>query len=776
MNKSNDFRLLPITAALLAVFGNAYAQDSGEIHDLVTPSSSLSVGVGAVNNTQDAKRFGQYSGMNKGDPYGLFDLSLIRRDDSTGTWIIMQGRDLGLDTRELGFTHQKQGDWKYSVDYSEMVRHDPYVIHTGMSGVGTATPTINLIARPTMPATWATANGLAASNGVAGSDIELKIKRTAFGISAEKWLSPEWQVEASFRTEERKGARMFGRAGLASGDLFVGIPTSPGAVGKWAVLLTPEPISSVTNLVETKVSFNRDKLALTGGYFGSFYNNDYGSMSPVVPGTLNRGPLTAGGTPAGAASIAQLASASVALPPDNQAHQVYLSGTYGFTKDTRANFKLSYTHATQNESFAAQGLTAATTAPGSLGGEVNTTLAMFGLTSRVTKDLTLKASLRYEDRDDQTPVYVYNQGKTGGALDGTTNWPSASQTRTTAKAEGVYRFQNGYSALLGVDWELKKTPYPVANSAIFNKQVFFRPELEEYGIHGELRKALSENLNGAVGIEYKERRGNGGAWVTGAGTVGNPLVSANPALLNNVFPDMYMDRDRTKVRASVDWAPVERLDLQAVYEHAVDQYRRDAPSTYVQTSAPAGTYAAPFVAGAREMVVDSVSLDGSFALSDNWKLNGYLTQSEYRWNVNKVNIGEDTRNSSQTIGLGVKGQVNSRLDVGLDLMSTRDTTRFTNQVVTNGVVGNIAGWVGQPLPGNTLPKIHYNTERVKFFAKYALDKSSDLRFDAIYQHFKTDDWQWGYNGIPFLYSDNTTVSQPMNQNALFVGARYIYKF
>jgi hypothetical protein len=46
----------------------------------------------------------------------------------------------------------------------------------------------------------------------------------------------------------------------------------------------------------------------------------------------------------------------------------------------------------------------------------------------------------------------------------------------------------------------------------------------------------------------------------------------------------------------------------------------------------------------------------------------------------------------------------------------------------------------------------------------------------VAQQFKTDDWQWSYNGVPFVYSDNTTVSQPTNQVLKFVGASYSLKF
>jgi MtrB/PioB family decaheme-associated outer membrane protein len=788
MKKENGFRLLPIAASLLVAFGDASAQTSDEVKALITPDSSVSVGVGGVTTGDgSAKRFGVYTGMNKGEVYGLFDLNFVKRNDESGTWIIIQGRDLGLETRELNFTHQKQGDWKYSLEYNEIVRHDPYTIHTGMTGVGTTTPTINLINNPAMPTAWATANGLAngagvptTNTGLVGSDIDLKIKRTALGISAEKWLSPEWQVEGNFRTEERKGARLFGRVGITSGDMKVS-PTAGTGVNSWAILLTPEPINSTTNIFEGKVSFNRDKLALSGGYFGSFFNNDFGSLSPTVPGTLNRGVLYNGAASSGGVNsqtIAQIASSAVALPPDNQAHQLYLSGVYTFSKDTRANFKVSYSHATQNESFAGQGLTAAAGAPANLGGEVNTILAMLGVSSRVTSDLTVKGNFRYEDRDDKTPLNIYNTNfKAGDNLNNTTNWQSASQTRTTAKIEGTYRLPAGYSAVLGADWENKKSPLPVANTGLFNKQVFFREEMNEYGLRGELRKALSETLNGSVSLEYKERRGSDGDWKTAApaGTAGLPLVSADPAVLNNVFPDMYMDRNRTKARLSVDWTPVEQLDFQAIYEHAEDQYKRAAPAQILSGTPPA-LVATPIVAGARNISIDSFTLDGSYSITENWRVSAYFTDSEYRWNVNKVGMGEDTRNSSQTFGVAIKGKVGSKLDIGADFFTTRDETSFTNQIVTAGVVGNIVGWVGQTLPGNTLPKVTYNVDRVKLFANYALDKSSDIRFDALYQHYHTDDWQWGYNGVPFLYSDNTTVSQPMTQNFGFVAARYIYKF
>jgi MtrB/PioB family decaheme-associated outer membrane protein len=785
----SEFRLLPVAAAILMIYGNAYAEDTSEVHDLITPDSSVSIGVGAINHAQDAKRFSQYTGLNQyGSP--LIDFDVNKRDDATGLWTKFSGHNLGLDTREIKVSQSKQGDWKYALDYNEIVRRDPYTIHTGMTGVGTTTPTVNLIAFPTLPAgnTPSVAGTVVAGvnpNGyklpvapAAANDIELKLKRTALGLSGEKWITPELQFELSFRNEDKKGARMFGRAGLGSNDMKYTPATS--GLGSYAILLTPEPIDSSTRLLEARLNFARDNLAVTAGYFGSFFVNNVGSMSPTVPNILNRGILSPA-TGAGAtlsSSVQQLAQSAVALPPDNQAHQLYVSGNYAFSDTTRSTFKLAYTHATQNESFAAMGLGLGPNGQTSLGGVVDTTLAQFGLTMRPMKELSVNASLRYEDRADKTPLSVYNYGttaisNTGAALNGTTNWNSGSQTRTSAKLDGVYRLPEGYSIAAGGDWERKTAPLPPSNVAIVQNQVFLRNTLNEYGIHAEVRKAMSETLNGALGFEYKERRGS--EWWTTTGTAGNALTTLTAAGLlvsstNTVLPDLYMDRNRSKLRANLDWEATEKVSLQALVEHTQDDYKRQPAILPVQVI--------PTIPGARTIIADSVSLDGSYSASENWKFNAFATRSYNRWNVNKASLSDDTRNTDDTIGVGIRGKATSHVSVGMDLLTTRDITTFNNQTATAVVgqlPGNIVGF-SAALPGNYLPAIHYKTNKLNLHAKYDVDKMSSVLALFSYQEFKTDDWQWGYNGTPFLYSDNTTVSQSMNQKLKYLSVSYMLKF
>jgi len=257
---SVELKLLPLAAALLLAFGNAYAQQSEEVRALTSPDTgSLTLGVGGNNAADQAKRFGQYTGLNK-DGALLLDFEVVKRDEANGSWTSILGRDLGLDTRELSASVNLQGDWRYAVDYVETVRNDPYVIHTGTVGLGSTTPVINLIALPAMSPAWATANGYLASNGVAGHDESLKLKRTAIGLSGDKWISPELQLEVNFRNEEKKGARMFGRVGISSSDML--FPSSGAGNGGWALLLTPEPVDSTIRTIESKLNFSRDNQSL----------------------------------------------------------------------------------------------------------------------------------------------------------------------------------------------------------------------------------------------------------------------------------------------------------------------------------------------------------------------------------------------------------------------------------------------------------------------------------------------------------------------------------
>lgn len=53
-----------------------------------------------------------------------------------------------------------------------------------------------------------------------------------------------------------------------------------------------------------------------------------------------------------------------------------------------------------------------------------------------------------------------------------------------------------------------------------------------------------------------------------------------------------------------------------------------------------------------------------------------------------------------------------------------------------------------------------------------LDKQTAVRVDLIHQRTHFNDWAWGYAGVPYTYSDGSTVSQRQQQNVNFVGVTY----
>ncbi|MGC2048219.1 MAG: MtrB/PioB family decaheme-associated outer membrane protein, partial [Gallionella sp.] len=422
----------------------ASSAQSANIVQPAKPQSWVSFGLGGVSgDSLERALFGQYNGMRDNGGYILLDADVTKHDEETGVWTTFQGRNLGLDNRELRLLQKKQGDWKYSAEYSELTRNYPRTINTGVQGTGTTTPAVTLLMAPGT-----------------GSDLNLKTTRKSVTLGAEKWLSPSLLFEASFKNEHKDGARLFGKGfncstpnpitgtSSGSGALPPGVclPGAPTAgVSQWALLMLPEPINSRIQQFEGRLNYSGEKLALSGGYYGSFYTNAYGSLTPTVPGTLNN-PL--GAPTALNTDLLGILQLPVALPPDNQAHQLTLSGTYGFTPTTRATFKYAYTHATQNEDFASMGLTGAPAGISNLGGVVDTNLAQVGLTARPMPKLSTLVNVRYEDKNDKTPIALYN---TEGVYTFTNGHNSLE--KLTGKLEASYQLPSSYRATLGADYE-----------------------------------------------------------------------------------------------------------------------------------------------------------------------------------------------------------------------------------------------------------------------------------------------------------------------------------
>ncbi len=723
-----------VCLALATAYGLAQAEDELDIAKLAKPESSITLGAGVVSGDRsDRALFGMYNGMRDNKGYGLLDIDINKRDDATGTWTSLQGRNLGLDNRELGLSQQRQGNWKYFVDYGELVRHDPRTINTGLQSAGTTTPTVVRLATPG-----------------SGSDVDLELKRKALGLGGEKWLTPNLQFQVSFKNEDKDGARQFGNGyACASATTAPASCSNPTAAQtSWALLLVPEPIHTNTKQVEAKLNFSGDKFALSGGYYGSFFSNSNGNLTPNVPGTLNNAlgnplPLAPG--------LRGILGNPIALPPDNQAQQLYVSGNYAFTPTTRGTFKYAYTHATQNDSFLGDGLTGAPGGRSNLGGSVDTTLAQMGLTGRPLPKLSLLANVRYEDKQDKTPIDRYNV-----ELPATTFTNShVSSRKVSGKLEGSYQLLPMTRATLGLDYQQVKRELPPSSTIVAGLSAL-RGETTELGYRAEVRHSVTEDLSGTLGYVSSQRRGSDWYDLTAA-TYGrivpaSTIVSANA---NAIFPMTLTDRNRDKWRFAADWSPTDRVSFQLSAEDGTDHYTT------------AGTK------GLQDTGMTLYSLDATWSITDKWKLSGYASHGDQVLHVNhSTGYLADLKNSTDTVGLGLTGTPTPRWQVGADLSYTNEKDKYGQALPAGANAGNTALLA---LSGG-LPDVVYRLTTVKLFGKYALEKNSDLRFTLIHQRARLSEWTWGNNGVPFVYSDNTTVSMDQNQNVTFMGVAYVYSF
>ena len=718
-----------LALALLAAFGSAGAQDKDKEQ---VAEGSVSLGAGVITDGRDDRAlYDQYSGLRPGSSFfGILGADYYRRDDKTGTLARFSGSDLLTGNRELDAVWKRQGDWSFSARYGEMRRFDPYVPNTGLVDAGSFAPRV--VPLPGGPGS--------------GGDVDLKIKRTSLGLGFQKVISDRLQFDASLSTENKEGARLFGIGMACPTFVAPGCRGTTSAETGSAVLMLPEPIDANHSQAEARLTYAAQKFSLSLGYYGSFYRNSLGALVPGVSGSLYN-PL--GALLPTAPGLQGVLNQPVALPPDNQAHQLDLTGGYAFSATTRANFKLAYSRATQHQNFAAAGFTAGPAGVADLGGKMSTTLAQLGLSSRPLPKLSVNGSLRYEYRDDSTPLAQYGLVGAGTFTNGFTNRQYPLSTLRARLAAGYQFTPQTKGTLTGTFNQVDRRTFtePSATSGI----TALRLKTEETGVKAELRRRMSETLSGAVALESSRR--DGSHWLRDVGGRG-VTEEADPASVllfqNGVFPVNLADRRREKVRVSADWQPAEALSLQAGAEFGRDRY--DMPSAY----------------GVRRSDMDQIDLDATYAVNDNWNVNGFISRG--RQELDQVRPGGAflaLDNTATMFGVGVTGTI-KKVEVGGNLSWLQDRSKYGQTLDANADLGSVA------LLGATggLPDIVFRQTQLRLFAKYAIDKQSAVRLDVGHQRSRWADWAWNYNGVPFVYADGTTLNYRTLQNVSFLGLTY----
>ncbi len=558
----------------------------------------------------------------------------------------------------------------------------------------------------------------------------------ALGVKFFKYLHPDLNFKIGFRNEDKTGDRHWGRGGAPE--------------------FAAEPIDSSTQTLDAIVDYAGELLQLSGGYIGNWYKN-HNDLVTTTNGTNTY---------------------NLSLPLDNQAHQAFLNGGYSFTPKTRGTFRLSYTHATVDEHLPTANIPGLAwggggdgpfpAAPASLDAAINTTMVFLGLSSRPLEKLSLVANLRYHEVNDETPDDLIVCTNCNNAVPGDETFVHSTPLdykTLSGKLEGTYRLPEGYSVIAGVDlkYQDRTVPYGGDFNPVDGKDderyVPFRADRDEMTYRIQVRKSMSATLNGALALSHSKRDGSRYKVAVNS----EPGEGLNAA---SIDPINIADRDRNKLRATIDWAPSDRANLQFNYEIAKDDY-------------------SGHTLGLRDGKAQLVSVDAGYTLNEDWQLTGWVShdtneakQRNHRFasgSYSEAEMFDTLKDTGDSVGLGLEGKVNSKLKAGANLEWTRNRSEYDQDLLTTG-----AGTLYQTGTVGPLPDIKSTAAKLDLFAEYAVAKNADLRFDIVHERWKTDDWSWEYSdGTSFTYgttTDGTRVVLDPKQTSTFVGVRYVYRF
>ncbi|MBI5278150.1 MAG: MtrB/PioB family decaheme-associated outer membrane protein [Burkholderiales bacterium] len=701
------FRPTLLALAAAAAFTPAFAADE-KTEEQKLVEAAVDVGFGYTDGSaQDRAFHSQYDGVPRTRHIGLkLDFEYGLRNPKSNSWVQVEGRDLGGHQRELAGVWKRPGDWKAAASYRELTRQEPHAV---------------------VPP--------------AGGEQYLKTRRTDLGLALQKTFMPDLVLDVDLRHEKKEGSRLFGRGFTCPSPSAPGCAGTTGVATGWAVLLMPEPIDASHSEVDARVSYARGPLRASVGYYGSWYRNANSVLATAVPGSL----ANAVGTfqPLGA-GLQAILNQPVALAPDNQAQQVDFTGSYDIAAHTRATMKLAWARATQDDPFTIAGAPAGVT---SLGGKVTTTLAKLGITSRPVAKLFLIGDLRYEDRDDDTPVALYN-------VEGTNTYTNRRlpQRKVRGKGEAQWQFTPEWRASLGADYESIDRGVFTATSAVGGITAL-RQDTEETGVFAEIRRRMSADVSGALRLSRSDRKGSN--WLLDNSGRGVTEVPDADLPLTAILMPTLADRHRDKAKLFVDWQASDELTLQLGLEEGRDSY--DQLRGYGLGSTRMGQY----------------SLDGTYAFNEKWNVTGYASYGKQALNqVRPAGYVMALRNESWTLGAGVTGKPMGNLQVGVNLSHTNDRSSYDQALDV------LAGADSATLLAATggLPDIRFQQTALRVFGKYTLDAKSSIRADLLWQRTRWNDWAWNYNGVPFAFSDGTTVAMQPKQDVVFVGVTYRRNF
>jgi MtrB/PioB family decaheme-associated outer membrane protein len=632
--------------------------------------SDIELGIGYV--ADDAYFFGRYNGLQTEGAYLVGDIDAEKFNEDGRFWNI-RGTNLGLESRYLRLEGGKQGSHKFFLEWDELPNYMNNTGRTPFDGIGTG--------RLTLP------NGFDLENNLDANlkSFELQTKRERIGIGASFVPAQRWLFDIDFSHETKQGVDVTGGAIIGETGGGGGGPGSgTGSLSAVNTSLLPEPIDYDTDKVNATLSYAHEAGQLDLTYHASLFNNTYASLTWTDPfDTTQQG--------------------SMALAPDNEFHQLSLTGAYSLPYRSRLTGLVSMGRMTQNQQFQPYSINGALPANDSLNGEVWLANAQLKLSSRPVTKLRLNAELRYNERDNQTPVNTYNFVVLDSNFSRTAQNNPYSYKKNQATLDANYRFNAITSLRGGYKYNgMKRSDFNAGREDTDENTLFAKWKIKPHS---------------TIDLELYGESSN---------RDGSEIIFTSTNYQNQLMRKYNLaDRDRVKLGALIDYMATDRLYLSARADYSEDDY------TDTQL-------------GLTEATLPTATVDFSYQPTNTITTYGYYTWESIQSSQN----GFDTVTSSgwqadfddtfNTAGIGAKWTDLGKWDLGADLVYSK-------------AIGNIK-LKDQAAPGSEgqYPDTKSEMASIKLWTDYNYSKQLVYKLGYWYEEYLADNW--AVDGLPVYTS------------------------
>ena len=800
-----------VQSALAVMFSSsiaAYAQ-SDTVKELTQPDNFVEAGV--VNVNKSSAKFGEYSGLRKGDSYLIGNLKIQGGTafDGTGSGRYeVHGNNLGTMSSDLGASVSEQGHWGLTFGYDEITHTLSDTFQTPYNGtvggnvftlpksfgyIDTTKTSLTPTGNGLVPgAAWAagTRNLTAAQQAAFHTEtVGTNRQTTTFGASVE--VDSHLNIQFDLSSLKQTGAKIQGM--MTQGYSPVAVPSTTTGTVTWknqGSIQTLSPTNYETYTLSTSLNWVGEKAYASVGYFGSFFKDNYNGFTYDNPMAGAAATATLSPNAACAAGTGPCyASNTLSTAPSNDFHQINVTGGYKFSPKTKLSGGFSFGRNTQNDNFINDAMMVSNPSGSSLNGLVETRHADLKLIDQSFKDLTLSAAWKYNERNNKTVSNVYkfvsaNNSTLTAAPQTEVNAPF-SNIKSQIELAGDYRLSAGNSIRTAYERETYErfcnnvaanaTPYPNPAAATTpampaGADCVLAKSSGEDKLSFTYRNSMVQDLRFDVGYAYAKRSTDYNP------AFFNPILTINGTEYVGFRPVFEASRTQDVIKANVSWQASDALSFGVNGKYSQDKY-------------PDSQF------GMQTGSTSSLNLDTSYSYSDNGAVSAYVSWQDRRASNHLSNTGVKSpfitpvaatpyndvqHDNDNTVGLNLtqKGLMGGKLTLSGDLSYSLVTTdQYVEDAGYNAGKTTTACQLSNVLFCGAYPQVRNELIEFKLIGTYRIDKKSEVALSYIYQQLKSNDYlyngyQYGYTPSAQLPSNEVTPNYIVNA----IGVSYIYNF